>query len=139
MSQLFAPLALGPLTLPNRILIAPMCQYSAVDGNAQAWHTVHLGSLAISGAGLLCLEATGVSAEGRITPQCLGLYSDDNQAALAEVLRQLRAVSSMPLAIQLSHAGRKASSRAPWDGGTLDSVGRRRQLDAAAPSASCPA
>jgi 2,4-dienoyl-CoA reductase-like NADH-dependent reductase (Old Yellow Enzyme family) len=135
MSQLFAPLALGPLTLPNRILIAPMCQYSAVDGNAQAWHTVHLGSLAISGAGLLCLEATGVSAEGRITPQCLGLYSDDNQAALAEVLRHLRAVSSMPVAIQLSHAGRKASSRAPWDGGTLIPLGEEGSWTPLAPSA----
>lgn len=119
MSRLFSPIQIGPLTLPNRILIAPMCQYSAVEGSAQPWHTVHLGSLAISGAGLLCLEATGVSPEGRITPYCLGLYNDENEAALKDVLRQVRAVSSMPLAIQLSHAGRKASSRAPWDGGTL--------------------
>ncbi len=119
MSKLFTPLTIGPLTLPNRILVAPMCQYSAVEGSAQPWHTVHLGSMAISGAGLLCLEATGVSPEGRITPYCLGLYNDANQVALDEVLRQVRAVSNMPLAIQLSHAGRKASSRAPWDGGSL--------------------
>ncbi|MDO9218967.1 MAG: oxidoreductase, partial [Lacisediminimonas sp.] len=118
-SRLFAPLALGPVLMPNRIMIAPMCQYSAIDGNATEWHTVHLGSLALSGAGLLCLEATGVSAEGRITHGCLGLYSDANQAALAQVVRHLRAVSAMPLAIQLSHAGRKASSRAPWEAGTL--------------------
>ncbi len=118
-SRLFAPLDVGPLVMPNRIMIAPMCQYAAIDGNASAWHTVHLGSLALSGAGLLCLEATGVSAEGRITHGCLGLYSDHNQDALAQVLRHLRAVSTMPLAIQLSHAGRKASSRAPWEAGIL--------------------
>ncbi|MDB5797813.1 MAG: flavin oxidoreductase / oxidase family protein [Paucimonas sp.] len=118
-SRLFAPLQLGPVSLANRILVAPMCQYSAEDGNATHWHTVHLGSLAISGAGLLCLEATGVSAEGRITYGCLGLYSDANEAALAGVLAHLRAVAPVPLAIQLSHAGRKASSRAPWDGGSL--------------------
>jgi 2,4-dienoyl-CoA reductase-like NADH-dependent reductase (Old Yellow Enzyme family) len=117
--RLFTPIAFGPLTLRNRIVVSPMCQYSAVDGSATDWHLIHLGSLALSGAGLLCLEATGVSAEGRITPHCLGLYSDDNQAALRRVVQAVRAVSAIPLAIQLSHAGRKASSRAPWDGGTL--------------------
>ena len=116
---LFAPLTIGALTLPNRIMISPMCQYSAIDGSATPWHTVHLGSLAISGAGLLCLEATAVSTEGRITYGCLGLYNGDNEAALQQVVQTLRAVSAMPLAIQLSHAGRKASSRAPWDGGSL--------------------
>ncbi|MBC7416229.1 MAG: NADH:flavin oxidoreductase/NADH oxidase [Herminiimonas sp.] len=116
---LFAPLTIGPLTLPNRIMISPMCQYSAVDGNATPWHTVHLGTLAISGAGLLCLEATAVNPAGRITYGCLGLYNDDNEAALGQLMQTLRAVSAMPLAIQLSHAGRKASSRSPWDGGTL--------------------
>jgi 2,4-dienoyl-CoA reductase-like NADH-dependent reductase (Old Yellow Enzyme family) len=118
-SALFAPLSLGPLDLPNRIMISPMCQYSAQDGNATDWHTVHLGSLAISGAGLLCLEATAVNPEGRITFGCLGLYNDDNEAALRPVLQAIRAVAPIPVAIQLAHAGRKASSRAPWDGGTL--------------------
>ena len=116
---LFAPLTIGSLTLPNRIMISPMCQYSAIDGSATPWHTVHLGSLAISGAGLLCLEATAVNPEGRITYGCLGLYNDENEAALQHVVQTLRAVSAMPLAIQLSHAGRKASSRSPWDGGSL--------------------
>ncbi len=117
MSPLFTPLTLGPLTLPNRIVIAPMCQYSAVDGNATDWHLIHLGQLALSGAGLLIVEATAVSAAGRITPGCLGLYNDANEAALARVLQALRAHSPMPLAIQLGHAGRKASSHVPWDGG----------------------
>jgi 2,4-dienoyl-CoA reductase-like NADH-dependent reductase (Old Yellow Enzyme family) len=118
MPQLFTPLALGPLTLPNRIVIAPMCQYSAVDGNATDWHLVHLGQLALSGAGLMIVEATAVSAAGRITPGCLGLYDDANEAALARVLHTVRNTgSAMPLAIQLGHAGRKASSHTPWDGG----------------------
>lgn len=118
-SRLFSPLSLGPLTLPNRIMISPMCQYSAIDGNPVDWHLIHLGSLAISGAGLLCLEATAVTPEGRITPGCLGLYSDENQAGLQRVVSALRSVSAIPLALQLSHAGRKASSSAPWDGGAL--------------------
>ncbi len=118
-SQLFTPIQLGPLTLPNRIMVSPMCQYSAVDGNPVAWHFAHLGSLAMSGAGLLCVEATGVSPEGRITPSCLGLYNDDNQAQLHRLVDAVRAVSGIPLALQLSHAGRKASSRAPWEGGAL--------------------
>jgi 2,4-dienoyl-CoA reductase-like NADH-dependent reductase (Old Yellow Enzyme family) len=96
-----------------------MCQYSADDGNASEWHAIHLGTLAFSGAGLLCVEATAVNPEGRITPGCLGLYSDANEAALKHVITGLRNFSSIPLAIQLSHAGRKASSRAPWEGGSL--------------------
>ena len=135
MPQLFTPLALGPLTLPNRIVIAPMCQYSAVDGNATDWHLVHLGQLALSGAGLLIVEATAVSAAGRITPGCLGLYSDANEAALARVLQAVRNTgSTMPLAIQLGHAGRKASSHAPWDGGQQIPLGQGGWL-AQAPSA----
>jgi 2,4-dienoyl-CoA reductase-like NADH-dependent reductase (Old Yellow Enzyme family) len=117
--HLFTPLRLGPLTLPNRIMVSPMCQYSAVDGTPGDWHLIHLGSLAISGAGLLCLEATGVNPEGRITPGCLGLYSDENQAGLQRVITALRSVSGIPLGIQLSHAGRKSSSRVPWEGGSL--------------------
>lgn len=117
MSQLFQPLQIGPLRLANRIVIAPMCQYSASEGTPGDWHLIHLGRLALSGAGLLVLEATAVEAEGRISAADLGLYSDANEAGLARVLAALRAHSPMPVAIQLGHAGRKASSRAPWDGG----------------------
>ncbi|CAN5487986.1 NADH:flavin oxidoreductase/NADH oxidase [soil metagenome] len=117
MSHLFTPFALGPLTLPNRIVIAPMCQYSAEDGNPTDWHTIHLGQLALSGAGLLVIEATAVEAIGRITPGDVGLYSDDNQAAFARVLKAVRGHSRMPIAVQLAHAGRKASSHVPWEGG----------------------
>ncbi len=136
MSQLFQPLDLGPLRLSNRIVIAPMCQYSADgNGNATDWHGVHLGHLALSGAGLLTLEATAVSAQGRISPTDLGLYSDDNEAALAGVLRFVRARSPIKVAIQLSHAGRKASSRAPWDGGAQIPPTEAPGWQAVAPSA----
>ena len=117
MSSLFSERTLGPLSLPNRIVIAPMCQYSAEDGNAADWHLMHLGQLALSGAGLLIIEATAVEAAGRITPGDLGLYSDANEAALARVLAVLRRHSPMPVGIQLGHAGRKASSHVPWAGG----------------------
>jgi 2,4-dienoyl-CoA reductase-like NADH-dependent reductase (Old Yellow Enzyme family) len=119
MSQLFTPIRLRDLALDNRIMISPMCQYSARDGCASDWHLMHLGSLAQSGAGLLCLEATAVAPEGRITPACLGLYSDANEAALARVISVVRQWSRMPLCIQLGHAGRKASSHEPWNGGGL--------------------
>ena len=136
MSALFSPWALGPLTLPNRIVIAPMCQYSAHDGSATDWHLIHLGTMAQSGAGLLILEATAVQAAGRITPGCLGLYSDDNEAALGRVLRAVRAHGTgMPLAIQLGHAGRKASSRAPWHGGAQIPLAEPGAWRAVAPSA----
>ena len=118
MSALFTPLQIGNLQLDNRILIAPMCQYSAEQGNATDWHLIHLGHLALSGAGMLILEATAVSPQGRITPYDLGLYSDDNEAALARVLKAVRAYSPIKVAMQIAHAGRKASSRAPWDGGS---------------------
>jgi 2,4-dienoyl-CoA reductase-like NADH-dependent reductase (Old Yellow Enzyme family) len=133
-SKLFTEIRLGPVTLPNRIMVSPMCQYSARDGNAVEWHLIHLGNLAISGAGLLCLEATAVAPEGRITSGCLGLYNDDNQAALRHVVQTLRKLSAVPLAIQLGHAGRKASSRAPWEGGALISAADGGWLPAA-PSA----
>jgi NADPH2 dehydrogenase len=119
MSRLFAPIALRGLTLANRIVVSPMCQYSAVDGSATAWHVAHLGGLALGGAGLLCVEATAVTPEGRITPGCLGLWSDENEAALAQVVRIVRGASSIKLAVQLSHAGRKGSSAVPWRGGQL--------------------
>jgi 2,4-dienoyl-CoA reductase-like NADH-dependent reductase (Old Yellow Enzyme family) len=117
MPHLFDPLQLGPLTLANRIAIAPMCQYSATEGTPGDWHMIHLGSLALSGAGLLIIEATAVEPQGRITSGDLGLYSDANEAGLARVLAAMRAHAPIKVAIQLGHAGRKASSRAPWDGG----------------------
>ena len=117
MSQLFSPLEIGKLSLENRIVIAPMCQYSAEQGRATAWHRIHLGNLSLSGAGLLIVEAAAVQEDGRITPQDLGLWNDETEAALADVLKDIRQYSTMPLGIQLSHAGRKASTDVPWRGG----------------------
>ena len=117
-AQLFTPVELGGVTLPNRIVVSPMCQYAAVDGSAQPWHQVHYGMLAMSGAGLLCLEATHVEREGRITQGCLGLYSDENEAALKPVVEWVRGwMPQVKLGIQLAHAGRKASAQRPWKGG----------------------
>lgn len=135
MSQLFSPWMLGPLELENRIVIAPMCQYSAIDGNAQDWHLIHLGNLALSGAGMLIIEATAVSPEGRITPGDLGLYSDENEAALKRVMDAVTKYAISPMAIQLAHAGRKASSNAPWDGGAQILPGEPGGWKAVAPSA----
>ncbi|MGA9163737.1 MAG: NADH:flavin oxidoreductase/NADH oxidase [Thiobacillus sp.] len=117
MSKLFSPIRLDQLVLRNRIVISPMCQYSAENGLASDWHLIHLGQLALSGAGLLFIEATAVSPEGRISPGDLGLWSDETEAALAHVLQSVRRHSSMPIAIQLAHAGRKASTQVPWAGG----------------------
>ncbi|UZF93034.1 NADH:flavin oxidoreductase/NADH oxidase [Bosea sp. NBC_00550] len=117
MSQLFSPYQLGGLTLANRIIIAPMCQYSAQDGCATDWHTIHLGHLALSGAALLVIEATAVEPDGRISPFDLGLWSEETEAALGKALQSARAWSDMPIAIQLAHAGRKASVAQPWNGG----------------------
>jgi 2,4-dienoyl-CoA reductase-like NADH-dependent reductase (Old Yellow Enzyme family) len=117
MSALFSPISLRGLTLPNRIMVSPMCQYCAVNGEAAAWHMMHLGSLAISGAGLLTIEATAVEPEGRITPGDLGLWNDSTEAALASILKAIRQYSKIPVAMQVAHAGRKASSHVPWHGG----------------------
>ena len=135
MSALFQPLQIGNLTLDNRIVVAPMCQYSVTDGSAGDWHGVHLGHLAISGAGLLIVEATAVLPDARITPGDLGLYSDDNEAALAKVLAIVRAISPIKVGMQLAHAGRKASSRAPWDGGQQIPLSEPGSWQAVAPSA----
>jgi 2,4-dienoyl-CoA reductase-like NADH-dependent reductase (Old Yellow Enzyme family) len=117
-AQLFTPVELGGVTLPNRIVVSPMCQYAAIDGSAQPWHQVHYGMLAMSGAGLLCLEATHVERDGRITQGCLGLYSDDNEAAIKSIIDWARAwMPTVKLGIQLAHAGRKASAQRPWKGG----------------------
>ena len=135
MSALFEPFAIGKLSLANRIIIAPMCQYSAVQGTPGDWHLMHLGQLAVSGAGLLIIEATAVSAEGRISPGDLGLYDDANEAGLARVLAAVRAHSPIKIGMQLAHAGRKASSRAPWEGGTQIRLGEPGGWQAVAPSA----
>ena len=124
MSQLFTPFTFdaprGPLTLPNRIVIAPMCQYSAEHGQANDWHLTHWTNLLNSGAGLLTLEATAVSPEGRITPACLGLWDDATEAALHDKLSRARKnAPPVPVCMQISHAGRKASSEVPWRGGML--------------------
>jgi 2,4-dienoyl-CoA reductase-like NADH-dependent reductase (Old Yellow Enzyme family) len=116
-SKLFTPFRVGALELRNRIVIAPMCQYSAEDGCATDWHLIHLGQLALSGAALLTIEATAVTPEGRISARDLGLWSDANEQALGRVLESVRRWSDMPIAIQLAHAGRKASTRVPWEGG----------------------
>ncbi|MGK9166377.1 NADH:flavin oxidoreductase/NADH oxidase [Inquilinus limosus] len=119
MSALFSPLTLGPITLPNRIVIAPMCQYSADDGSATDWHLQHWMTLAMSGAALVVVEATGVERRGRITHGCLGLYSDANERSIARTLAAARAVAlpGTRFGIQLAHAGRKASAQRPWEGG----------------------
>jgi 2,4-dienoyl-CoA reductase-like NADH-dependent reductase (Old Yellow Enzyme family) len=115
--KLFTPITLGGVTLPNRAVVAPMCQYSADDGSMTAWHDMHLGHLAISGAGLLVVEATGVTREGRITHGCTGLYSDANEAAMKQAVQRIRTFSKIPLGVQLAHAGRKASTHPPFAGG----------------------
>jgi len=115
-SQLFTPLQIGNRQLANRITIAPMCQYSAVEGSMSDWHLMHLGSLAISGASMLVIEMTGVTPEAHITPYCVGLYSDTNEAAMKRVVDYVRGISPILLGVQLAHAGRKGSSQRPWQG-----------------------
>lgn len=115
--QLFQSLDVGPLRLDNRIVIAPMCQYSAENGCMTDWHLIHLGHLALSGAALLTIEATAVVPEGRITYADVGLWDDATEAAMARVVAAVRRHSAMPIAIQLAHAGRKASTDLPWRGG----------------------
>ena len=126
MSHLFSPLPLGPLTLPNRIVIAPMCQYSAGNGHAGSWHAMHYGQLAQSGAGLLITEATAVQANGRISWADTGLWDEACAAAWQPVLAGIRQWSDMPLGIQLAHAGRKASCHRPWEGGAQLAAGDGR-------------
>src|SRR5690349_1193629 len=108
--MLFSPFRVGKLELANRIVIAPMCQYSAVDGCMTDWHLIHLGHLALSGAALLTIEATAVLPEGRITYADVGLWDDATEAAMARTLEVVRRWSDMPIGLQLAHAGRKAST-----------------------------
>ena len=117
MTALFTPFRVGTLELTNRIVIAPMCQYSAVDGCMTDWHVIHLGHLALSGAGLLTIEATAILPEARITYADVGLWNDATEAAIGRTLESIRRWSDIPIAIQLAHAGRKASTEVPWKGG----------------------
>jgi NADPH2 dehydrogenase len=119
MSVLFSPFPLRKLVLPNRIVVSPMCQYVAVDGKPTHWHLIHLGTMALSGAGMLGIEATAVEPAGRITPGDLGLWDDQTEAALRQVLQAVRQDSNVAVTIQLAHAGRKGSSQVPWEGGEL--------------------
>ena len=116
-AKLFTPIELGGVTLPNRIVVSPMCQYSADDGCMSDWHLVHLGSLAASGAGLLMVEATGVTREGRISHGCTGLYGEHNEAAMKRVADACRRLTKSPIGVQLAHAGRKGSAQPPFRGG----------------------
>jgi 2,4-dienoyl-CoA reductase-like NADH-dependent reductase (Old Yellow Enzyme family) len=115
-SKLFTPLSLGPMELSNRITVAAMCQYSAIDGAMTDWHMQHLGNLSLSGAAMLAIEATGVTAQGRISLGCTGLYSDANEAAMKRVVDFVRTISPIRIGVQLAHAGRKASAHRPWEG-----------------------
>src|ERR1700722_518261 len=110
MSKLFSPFTLRGVTIPNRVVVSPMCQYSAEDGRATAWHMIHLGSLALSGAGMLFIEATAVEPDGRITASDLGLWDDATEAALKPVLAAIRQSSKSSVKIHLAHAGAKPSS-----------------------------
>lgn len=116
MAKLFEPLSLRSVQLRNRIVVSPMCEYSSVDGFANDWHLVHLGSRAVGGAGLIITEACAVSPEGRISPADLGIWKDDHIAELKRITAFLKQHGAVP-GIQLAHAGRKASCAAPWEGG----------------------
>ena len=133
--KLFQPLSVGGLSLANRIVIAPMCQYSAHDGCMTDWHLIHLGQLALSGAALLTIEATAVEAEGRISYGDVGLWDDATESAMACVLESVRRHSEMPIAIQLAHAGRKASTDLPWKGGAQIAPDHANGWQTVAPSA----
>lgn len=132
---LFEPLRIGALELANRIQIGPMCQYSAEEGCMSDWHLIHLGHLALSGAGLLGIETTAVLPEGRISLADVGLWNDRTQAAISLTLESIRRWSDIPIAIELSHAGRKASVEPPWNGGAQLPCGHVRGWQAKAPSA----
>ena len=134
-ASLFQPIRIGSLALRNRIVIAPMCQYTAEDGRMTDWHLIHLGQLALSGAAMLVVEASAVLPEGRITYGDVGLWDDATEAAMARVLEGVRRYSDMPVAIQLAHAGRKASCAKPWHGGAQISPSQAQGWQTVAPSA----
>lgn len=121
---LFQPFSARGLTVPNRIAVAPMCQYSAVDGVAQDWHLMHYGALAASGPGMVVIEATGVSPEGRISPKCLGLYDDATEAAFTRLVAAIKGFGGGgAIGVQLAHAGRKGGAAPPWEGGRFSPDG----------------
>ena len=113
---LFTPFSFRQLELNNRIMVSPMCQYSAVEGCMSDWHMMHLGQFAVSGAGLMFVEMTNVEARGRISPHCVGLYSEENEHAMKRVVEFCSRYGSVPMGVQLAHAGRKASTEPPWKG-----------------------
>ena len=115
MAHIFDPLPIRGITLPNRIGVSPMCQYSSDDGFANDWHLVHLGSRAVSGAGLVFVEATAVTAEGRITPEDMGIWKDAHIDFLARIVRFMKTQGTVP-GMQIAHAGRKGSTQRPWVG-----------------------
>ncbi|MCZ7865473.1 NADH:flavin oxidoreductase/NADH oxidase [Agrobacterium salinitolerans] len=134
-TKLFTPVTVGQLTLPNRIVVAPMCQYSADEGMMSDWHVIHLGNLANSGAGFLTIEATAVSPEGRISYGDVGLYSDGCETSMGRTLDSIRRWSDIAIGIQLGHAGRKASTEVPWNGGSQIAPSRVNGWQTVAPSA----
>jgi 2,4-dienoyl-CoA reductase-like NADH-dependent reductase (Old Yellow Enzyme family) len=131
---LFAPLTIRQVTLANRIAVSPMCEYSSEDGFATDWHLVHLGSRAVGGAGLVMAEATAVETDGRITHGDLGIWKSEHIVRLERITSFIRSQGSVP-AIQLAHAGRKASTHVPWDGGAPIAPGQPNGWQAVAPSA----
>ncbi|MDH0649125.1 NADH:flavin oxidoreductase/NADH oxidase [Pseudomonas sp. GD03858] len=134
MAALFEPYTLKDVTLRNRIAIPPMCQYMAEDGLINDWHHVHLAGLARGGAGLVVVEATAVSPEGRITPGCAGIWNDAQAQAFVPVVKAIKAAGSVP-GIQIAHAGRKASANRPWEGDDHIAADDARGWDTIAPSA----
>jgi hypothetical protein len=134
MPALFQPFTLKDVTLRNRIGVPPMCQYSAIDGRVNDWHHVHLAGLARGGAGLVVVEATAVSPEGRITPGCTGIWNDDLAQAFVPIVRAIKAAGAVP-GIQIAHAGRKASANRPWEGDDHIPDGDPRGWQTIAPSA----
>jgi 2,4-dienoyl-CoA reductase-like NADH-dependent reductase (Old Yellow Enzyme family) len=134
MNNLFSPISFRSITLPNRIAVSPMCEYSSLDGFANDWHLVHLGSRAVGGAGLVLTEAAAVLPEGRITPNDLGIWKDEHIAMLARIVDFLHSQGAHA-GIQLAHAGRKASMQRPWDGERHLSPEEAGWTNVAAPSA----
>ncbi|MET3789722.1 hypothetical protein [Methylobacterium radiotolerans] len=134
MSALFTPYTLKDVALRNRIAVPPMCQYSANDGFINDWHLAHYSGIARGGAGLVIVEATAISPEGRITPGCTGLWQDEQVEGLARVAAAIKAAGSVP-GIQIAHAGRKASANRPWEGDNHISDGDPRGWNTLSPSA----
>lgn len=132
-STMFSPMELRGITIPNRITVSPMCQYSATDGVPGDWHIAHLGQFAMGGAGLIFVEATGVDADGRITPGCTGLYDEATEAAFARIVAFLRTMGHAKIGIQLNHSGRKGSTVAPWEGGGVIEGDGAWQTECASP------